>query len=109
MRVAVGADATGALTDTIVAELRKRGVEVTLYGALDDGSSAWAAIGRAVGQAVVAGHGRRRPALERRERAGIEHARDHARGRFRDSGRVSTHAAHHRRSGARRDRHAPLA
>ena len=55
MRVAVGADATGALTDTIVAELRKRGVEVTLYGALDDGASAWAAIGRAVGQAVAAG------------------------------------------------------
>jgi ribose 5-phosphate isomerase B len=55
MRIAVGADATGPLTDTLVAELRKRGVDVALYGALDDGSDAWASIGRAVGGAVVDG------------------------------------------------------
>ena len=55
MRVAVGADATGPLTDTLVAELRKRGVEVTLYGALADGSQAWASIGQAVGEAVAQG------------------------------------------------------
>jgi ribose 5-phosphate isomerase B len=55
MRVAVGADASGALTDTLVAELRKRGIEVALYGALNDGSDAWASIGRAVGEAVRAG------------------------------------------------------
>ena len=55
MRVAIGADATGPLTDVLVSELRKRGVVVELYGALDDGSDMWASIGRAVGQAVVDG------------------------------------------------------
>jgi ribose 5-phosphate isomerase B len=55
MRVAVGADATGPLTDALVDELRKRGIAVLLHGALDDGSSAWASIGRAVGEAVSAG------------------------------------------------------
>jgi ribose 5-phosphate isomerase B len=55
MRVAVGADARGALTDTLVAELQKRGIDVTLHGALDDGSDAWASIGRAVGECVRAG------------------------------------------------------
>ena len=55
MRVAVGADASGALTDALVAELRRRGNDVGLYGALDDGSQAWASIGRAVGEAVGAG------------------------------------------------------
>ena len=55
MRVAVGADARGALTDTLVAELQKRGIDVTLHGALDDGSDAWASIGRAVGESVRAG------------------------------------------------------
>jgi ribose 5-phosphate isomerase B len=55
MRIAVGADASGPLTDTLVAELRKRGIDVGLYGALDDGSDAWASIGRAVGEAVQAG------------------------------------------------------
>lgn len=55
MRIAVGADASGALTDALVDELRKRGVDVALYGALDDGSDAWASIGRAVGESVRAG------------------------------------------------------
>jgi ribose 5-phosphate isomerase B len=55
VRVAIGADATGPLTDMLVAELRGRGVEVGLHGALADGSNAWASIGRSVGQAVVDG------------------------------------------------------
>jgi ribose 5-phosphate isomerase B len=55
VRIAVGADASGALTDALVDELRKRGVDVALYGALDDGSDAWASIGRAVGESVRAG------------------------------------------------------
>ncbi|MGD0473212.1 MAG: RpiB/LacA/LacB family sugar-phosphate isomerase [Candidatus Velthaea sp.] len=54
MRIAVGADATGALTDALVADLRERGYEVLLYGALADGSDAWASIGRAVGEEVSA-------------------------------------------------------
>jgi ribose 5-phosphate isomerase B len=56
MRVAVGADARGALTDALVAELHERGIDVALHGALDDGSDAWASIGRAVGQSVRAGN-----------------------------------------------------
>ncbi len=55
MRVAVGADATGPLTEMIVAELHERGFEIERYGALADGSAAWASIGRAVGAAVAAG------------------------------------------------------
>jgi len=55
MRVAVGADAVGPLTDMLVAELRGRGFKVDLYGALDNGSAQWASIGRSVGQAVVEG------------------------------------------------------
>ncbi len=51
----MGADAAGPLTDTLVGELRKRGAAVTLFGALLDGSDAWASIGRAVGEAVAAG------------------------------------------------------
>ena len=51
----LGADATGPLTDTLVAELRKRGHDVAVYGALADGSQAWASIGRAVGEAVAGG------------------------------------------------------
>ena len=56
MRVAVGADARGALTDALVAELHERGIDVALHGALDDGSDAWASIGRAVGESVRAGN-----------------------------------------------------
>jgi ribose 5-phosphate isomerase B len=55
MRVAVGADAVGPLTDMLVADLRQRGCDVGLYGALDDGSAHWASIGRNVGEAVVEG------------------------------------------------------
>jgi ribose 5-phosphate isomerase B len=55
MRVAVGADASGPLTDALVAELRKRGAGLALYGALDDGSDEWASIGRAVAETVRTG------------------------------------------------------
>lgn len=55
MRVALGADATGPLTDTLIAELRKRGHDVAVFGALADGSQAWASIGRAVGEVVAGG------------------------------------------------------
>ena len=53
--MALGADAAGPLTDALVAELHGRGTDVMLYGALDDGSAAWASIGRAVGEAVACG------------------------------------------------------
>jgi ribose 5-phosphate isomerase B len=56
MRVAIGADAVGPLTEALVAQLHARGDEVSMYGALADGSAAWASIGRSVGEALVAGH-----------------------------------------------------
>jgi ribose 5-phosphate isomerase B len=56
MHVALGADDTGALPDAVIAELERRGARVERYGAVAGGSTAWADIGRAVGEAVA--HGR---------------------------------------------------
>jgi len=55
LRVAVGADARGPLIEAVLAALEERGCALTRFGALDDGSSAWASIGRAVGLAVARG------------------------------------------------------
>jgi ribose 5-phosphate isomerase B len=55
MRCAIGADDSGPLTDALLAELERRGAAVATYGALRDGSTQWASIGRAVGAAVAAG------------------------------------------------------
>jgi ribose 5-phosphate isomerase B len=55
MRAAIGSDDTGPLTDALVAELERRGVEVERFGALRDGTQEWVSTGRAVGEAVAAG------------------------------------------------------
>ena len=55
MRVAIGADDTGPLLDALIGELERRGAQVARYGAIADGSTAWASIGRAVGEAVAGG------------------------------------------------------
>ena len=55
MRIAIGSDDTGALTDTLVAELGRRGADVARYGALRDGSTEWVSAGRDVGEAVASG------------------------------------------------------
>jgi ribose 5-phosphate isomerase B len=55
MRCAIGSDDTGPLTDALLAELERRAITVERYGALRDGSNAWASIGRAVGEAVARG------------------------------------------------------
>lgn len=55
LRVAVGADARGPLIEAVLAELETRGCAITLFGVLDDGSAAWASIGRDVGLAVARG------------------------------------------------------
>lgn len=44
------------MLDALVDELARRGVEIERFGAIADGSTAWAEIGRAVGEAVAAGH-----------------------------------------------------
>ncbi len=55
MRCALGADDVGPLTEALLAELDRRAIAVERFGALLDGSHAWASIGRAVGAAVAAG------------------------------------------------------
>jgi ribose 5-phosphate isomerase B len=55
MRVAIGADERGALTDALLAELGRREVRIERHGALAGGTAAWSQIGRTVGEAVAAG------------------------------------------------------
>lgn len=55
LRVAIGADDRGPLTDALLADLARRGADVATFGALRDGSTAWASIGRDVAEAVAAG------------------------------------------------------
>ncbi|MFZ1125361.1 MAG: RpiB/LacA/LacB family sugar-phosphate isomerase [Candidatus Baltobacteraceae bacterium] len=55
MRIAIGSDDRESLTEALLAELDRRGLEVERYGAIADGSTAWASIGRAVGEAVAFG------------------------------------------------------
>jgi len=56
MRVAIGADETGPLTDVLIADLERRGCSLARFGSLAGGSTAWASIGRDVGAVVAAGH-----------------------------------------------------
>jgi ribose 5-phosphate isomerase B len=55
LRVAIGADDRGALPDALLAELERRAAHVERYGAIADGTAAWAQIGRAVGEEVASG------------------------------------------------------
>ena len=56
MRCAIGADDVGPLTDALLAELEKRGAEITTFGAVHDpNDKEWASIGRAVGEEIAAG------------------------------------------------------
>jgi len=63
MRCAIGADDRGPLTDALIDELGRRGIEVDRHGAVraegsaatGSGESEWASIGRAVGEAVAQG------------------------------------------------------
>ena len=56
MRVAIGSDDVGPLTEALLEELDRRGITAERLGALRDGSTAWASIGRAVGEAVSSGN-----------------------------------------------------
>ncbi len=55
VRIAIGADDRAPLLDVLVEDLERRGAHLERFGALADGSTAWAEIGRAVGEAVAAG------------------------------------------------------
>ncbi len=55
MRIAVGSDEATPLTERVVDDLRTRGHDVRLYGALAGGDDPrWPAVGRKVGEAVAA-------------------------------------------------------
>lgn len=56
MNVALGSDEATELTAALEAQLRARGYEVQLFGALKAGDDdAWPAVGRGVGEAVASG------------------------------------------------------
>ncbi len=49
MRVAIGADDRGPLTDALTEALEARGHQLARFGVLAGGPAAWASIGRDVG------------------------------------------------------------
>jgi ribose 5-phosphate isomerase B len=55
MRISVGSDADGPLTEALLTELTMRGCEILRHGALREPSTAWASIGRAVAIDVARG------------------------------------------------------
>jgi ribose 5-phosphate isomerase B len=55
VRVAIGSDDRGPLLDALIDDLERRGARIERYGAIADGSTAWADIARAVGEAVASG------------------------------------------------------
>jgi ribose 5-phosphate isomerase B len=55
VRIAIGADDRAPLLDALIEDLERRGARLEFFGAIADGSAAWAEIGRAVGEAVASG------------------------------------------------------
>lgn len=55
MRLAVGSDERNETTDAVVEELRKRGIDVGLYGPLADDAKQWAEVSEEVARAVAGG------------------------------------------------------
>jgi ribose 5-phosphate isomerase B len=56
VRIALGSDEATELTAALERELRERGHDVVLFGALrPGGDNAWPAVGRGVGEAVASG------------------------------------------------------
>lgn len=56
--ISFGADERTAVTDAILAELRRRGYDVMLYGPPGGGAEEWAEVGEKVARDVVAGRAR---------------------------------------------------
>jgi ribose 5-phosphate isomerase B len=57
MRIALGSDEVNELTTALERDLRERGHDVVLFGALRPGDDdAWPSVGRSVGQAVSSGN-----------------------------------------------------
>lgn len=56
MKIAIGSDERTSLTDFVVAEVRKRGHEVALFGALRGEPLSWVEVGARVAISVAQGH-----------------------------------------------------
>lgn len=54
MKIAVGSDEKTHLTDAVLADLRQRGHDVTLFGPLDEENLYWPDVARQVAKAVAA-------------------------------------------------------
>ncbi len=55
MKLAIGSDERSHLTDVVVADVRKRGHQVTLFGPLADQKEYWPQVARQVAEAVACG------------------------------------------------------
>lgn len=55
MRISVGSDERNETTQAVVEELRKRGIDVTLHGPLNDEPHEWAPVSEDVANQVAAG------------------------------------------------------
>jgi ribose 5-phosphate isomerase B len=55
MKLVIGSDERTHLTDAVVAEVQKRGHEVTLFGPLADQKEYWPQVARQVAEAVASG------------------------------------------------------
>lgn len=55
MKLAIGSDERTHLTDAVVAEVQKRGHEVTLFGPLADQKEYWPQVARQVAEAIIFG------------------------------------------------------
>jgi ribose 5-phosphate isomerase B len=55
MKIAVGSDEKTGLTDAVVADLQKRGHELTLFGPLVEKNEYWPAVAQQVAEAVTNG------------------------------------------------------
>ncbi|MBI3743654.1 MAG: RpiB/LacA/LacB family sugar-phosphate isomerase [Chloroflexi bacterium] len=56
LKIAIGADERTHLTDAVVDDLRKRGCEVELHGALGSDDPRWPEVARVVAERVASGH-----------------------------------------------------
>lgn len=55
MKIAIGSDEKTPLTDAVVADIRERGHDVTLFGPLNAEEAYWPAVARQVAEAVAGG------------------------------------------------------
>lgn len=55
MKLAIGSDECTHVTDAVIADLRQRGHDLTLYGPLDNQAESWSRVAQQVAEAVASG------------------------------------------------------